>query len=59
MPAEPADYGRLLYATLRRFDHEHFDRLLMEAPPDEPGWMAIADRLQRASCATDVEAQTD
>lgn len=51
MPAEPAGYGRLLYGTLRRFDHERFDRLLVEAPPDKPGWMAIADRLQRASCA--------
>ncbi|WP_025040374.1 L-threonylcarbamoyladenylate synthase [Nitrosospira briensis] len=51
MPAEPAAYGRLLYGTLRRFDQERFDRLLVEAPPDKPGWMAIADRLQRASCA--------
>ncbi len=51
MPAEPAGYGRLLYGTLRRFDRERFDRLLVEAPPNEPGWMAIADRVQRASCA--------
>jgi L-threonylcarbamoyladenylate synthase len=51
MPAEPAGYGRLLYGTLRRFDHERFDRLLVEAPPDKPDWMAIADRVQRASCA--------
>ena len=51
LPAEPVGYGRLLYGTLRRFDHERFDHLLVEAPPDEPGWMAIADRLQRASCA--------
>jgi L-threonylcarbamoyladenylate synthase len=51
MPAEPAEYGRVLYGTLRRFDHERFDRLLVEAPPDKPGWMAIADRLQRASFA--------
>jgi L-threonylcarbamoyladenylate synthase len=51
MPADPMGYGRLLYETLRRFDHEQFDCLLVEAPPDEPGWMAIADRLQRASRA--------
>ena len=51
MPAEPAGYGRLLYGTLRRFDQEKFDRLLVEAPPDKPDWMAITDRLQRASSA--------
>jgi L-threonylcarbamoyladenylate synthase len=38
-----------LYATLRRFDQEKFDRILVEAPPDNPAWLAIADRLQRAS----------
>jgi L-threonylcarbamoyladenylate synthase len=49
MPREPAVYGSRLYATLRRFDHEGFDRLLIETPPDHPAWVAIADRLQRAS----------
>jgi L-threonylcarbamoyladenylate synthase len=58
MPAEPADYGRELYATLRSFDQE-FDRLLIEAPPDEPGWMAITDRLRRASHVPDFKNSTD
>ncbi len=49
MPHEPITYGRQLYATLRRFDHKDFDRLLVEAPPNDPAWLAIADRLQRAS----------
>ncbi|MEO6825011.1 MAG: L-threonylcarbamoyladenylate synthase [Nitrosospira sp.] len=53
MPAEPAAYGSLLYATLHRFDREHFDYLLIEAPPDNVAWMAIADRLQRASSTPD------
>ena len=52
MPREPVSYGRLLYASLRRFDHEGFDRLLVEAPPDDPAWVAIADRLRRASRST-------
>ena len=49
MPHEATGYGRELYATLRRFDQEKFDRILVEAPPDNPAWLAIADRLQRAS----------
>jgi L-threonylcarbamoyladenylate synthase len=49
MPHEATGYGRELYATLRRFDQEKFDLILVEAPPDNPAWLAIADRLQRAS----------
>ena len=49
MPHEATGYGRELYATLRRFDQEKFDRILVEAPPDNPAWLAITDRLQRAS----------
>lgn len=59
MSREPALYGSQLYATLRRFDHEGFDRMLVEAPPDHPAWVAIADRLQRASCVPGFKAQTD
>ncbi len=50
MPPAPESYGRLLYATLRRLDNQGFDRLLIEALPDEPEWMAVMDRLRRASC---------
>jgi L-threonylcarbamoyladenylate synthase len=49
MPADPAAYGQLLYATLRRLDAAHFDRLLAEATPETTAWMAVADRLKRAS----------
>ncbi len=49
MPAASIEYGRVLYATLRCFDHEGFDRILVEAPPDNPAWTAIADRLRRAN----------
>ena len=50
MPPQPEGYGRLLYATLRRLDNESLDCLLVEMPPDEPEWMAVVDRLRRASC---------
>lgn len=49
MPANPAAYGQLLYATLRKLDHAGFDCLLVEAPPQTQEWLAVTDRLQRAS----------
>jgi L-threonylcarbamoyladenylate synthase len=49
MPANPVIYGQMLYATLRQLDNEHFDRLLAEAPPQTAEWLAVADRLKRAS----------
>ena len=49
MPGDPILYGQQLYAKLRQFDHEAFDYMLIETPPDHPSWMAITDRLQRAS----------
>jgi L-threonylcarbamoyladenylate synthase len=54
MPPEPVSYGRLLYASLRQWDHEGFDHLLMELPPDDSAWAAIADRLRRASSNAQV-----
>ncbi|MER2514327.1 MAG: L-threonylcarbamoyladenylate synthase [Nitrosomonas ureae] len=49
MPEDPIAYGRQLYAKLRQFDQAEFDYMLIESPPDHPSWLAIADRLQRAS----------
>jgi L-threonylcarbamoyladenylate synthase len=59
MPEEPEEYARQLYATLRRFDRGHFDRLLVEKPPETAAWVAIADRLRRASSRTYSGAETD
>ena len=49
MPADPIAYGKQLYAKLRQFDQAGFDYMLVEAPPDQLSWLAIVDRLQRAS----------
>jgi L-threonylcarbamoyladenylate synthase len=49
MPANPVAYGQMLYATLRQLDNAHFARLLAEAPPQTVEWLAVADRLKRAS----------
>lgn len=49
MPTDPITYGQQLYAKLRQFDQAAFDCMIIEAPPDHPNWLAITDRLQRAS----------
>lgn len=49
LPAQPEAYARCLYARLHELDRLTFDRLLVEAPPDEEVWWAINDRLARAA----------
>jgi L-threonylcarbamoyladenylate synthase len=49
MPAEPAEYARALYATLREVDLRGLDRILLTPPPDGEEWRAIHDRLRRAA----------
>lgn len=49
LPNDPADYARLLYASLHTLDELGCARILVEAPPDQPAWAAIADRLRRAA----------
>jgi L-threonylcarbamoyladenylate synthase len=49
MPADALQYGHRLYATMRSLDNDEFDRLLVETPPDDPAWLAVADRLRRAA----------
>jgi L-threonylcarbamoyladenylate synthase len=49
MPSNAEAYGQRLYASLRQLDNENFDRLLAETPPQTLEWLAVADRLKRAS----------
>lgn len=49
MPSNPIDYGQQLYAKLHYLDDRNYDRLLVEMPPTLPDWLAVHDRLQRAS----------
>ena len=49
MPADAAEYGRGLYAMLRRLDAAGHDLILVEAPPATPEWLAVRDRLGRAA----------
>lgn len=45
----PADYGRTLYAQLRRLDKLGVSRILVESVPDTAEWDAVRDRLSRAA----------
>ncbi|MBI1788673.1 MAG: threonylcarbamoyl-AMP synthase [Acidobacteria bacterium] len=54
MPADPDQYGAILYDTLHRLDAQGFDWIAVELPPDWPEWTAIRDRLVRASTVTSV-----
>jgi len=49
MPIDAETYGRQLYAILHEIDQADFDCILVEAVPDNSNWLAIKDRLQRAS----------
>ena len=48
MPREPGGYAQRLYAALRELDGTGCEAILVEAPPEEPAWAAVRDRLERA-----------
>lgn len=52
-PRDATGYARELYASLRCLDAAGADVILIEAPPDEPDWVAVADRLARATHGED------
>lgn len=49
MPPEPSGYGYDLYAVIRMLDSGQHDVILVEKPPQTEAWLAVNDRLQRAS----------
>jgi L-threonylcarbamoyladenylate synthase len=51
MPASADAYAAVLYATLRESDSGGTDAIVVEMPPDEPTWLAVRDRLRRATQA--------
>jgi L-threonylcarbamoyladenylate synthase len=54
IPHDAEAFARALYAELHRCDAAGAEVIVVEAPPKEPGWAAIADRLRRA--ASQIEA---
>lgn len=51
-------YAHDLYANLRLLDAAGVDLILVEAPPDEAAWRAVADRLGRAAVGSGVNEAT-
>ena len=49
LPNEPVSFAEQLYDTLHQMDALAVAILLIEAPPRQPEWLAIHDRLTRAS----------
>lgn len=48
LPQESEPYAQQMYAALRSCDSAGVQCILIEAPPDEPRWHAVLDRLRKA-----------
>lgn len=48
-PTNPTGYARSLYGTLRLLDQNAYSAIWIELPPATPQWLAIRDRLIRAT----------
>jgi L-threonylcarbamoyladenylate synthase len=51
MPRDPEGYAAQLYAVLHELDAAGVDRIIVELPPNTEEWLAVRDRLRRASSA--------
>jgi L-threonylcarbamoyladenylate synthase len=49
LPDDPKSYATRLYDELHRLDEHMLQMILVQMPPESPGWLAIRDRLARAS----------
>ncbi|HEX7599111.1 MAG TPA: L-threonylcarbamoyladenylate synthase [Polyangia bacterium] len=49
LPLDAKVVAARLYALLHELDDAGFARIVMERPPEDEAWMAVRDRLQRAS----------
>ncbi|MEP6658119.1 MAG: L-threonylcarbamoyladenylate synthase [Betaproteobacteria bacterium] len=48
-PGDAMTYAQDLYAHLRTLDRADARLILIEAPPEEASWLAVRDRLERAT----------
>jgi L-threonylcarbamoyladenylate synthase len=49
LSSDPRTYARDFYAALRRLDEMSLRQIVIEMPPDTPGWSALRDRITRAT----------
>lgn len=52
MPSDAARAAQELFTALRAFDDEGVQAIWVEAPPFEPAWDGVQDRLRRASASS-------
>ncbi len=57
LPDDAAAYAAGLYAALRRLDATHPAAIIIERVPERPEWLAVRDRLERASAPRPMAAQ--
>ncbi len=46
---DPKEYAKRFYAKLRELDRELPSAIYIEMPPDDPQWLAVRDRIIRAT----------
>ncbi|MCI0459198.1 MAG: threonylcarbamoyl-AMP synthase, partial [Gemmataceae bacterium] len=49
LPLDPAGYAAGLYEALHELDQAGLDRIVVTLPPQTEEWLAVHDRLRRAS----------
>jgi L-threonylcarbamoyladenylate synthase len=49
LPLDAEVVGTRIYALLHELDEAGFERVVMERPPEDEAWLALRDRLRRAS----------
>ena len=54
MPDDPVAYAHDLYVALRQLDQLGLDTILVDAVPDDENWLAVNDRLRKATAAARV-----
>lgn len=57
-PPDAASYAHDLYDNLRKLDGAGCDAILVEEPPQDAAWLAIRDRLLRATTGESVADDT-
>jgi L-threonylcarbamoyladenylate synthase len=56
LPPDAAGFARELFAAVRHLDALGLEEVLVEAPPPGEAWLAVSDRLRRASARGEVGA---
>jgi L-threonylcarbamoyladenylate synthase len=56
LPRDAIAYGQQLYAALRHLDQMGLNRIYVEAVPKTPEWLAVQDRLNRATARPGIPA---